>query len=135
MGNLTRDAEAKLLRWMLMDGSTPVNPFQQPIYMRLMSSNGDASTPGVEVVGDSYEPEVTSWGITELTPGVTATNGSEISFSLLDTTSVKTVTGIELWDDSEIPQRIAFASLGTPIQVAANASFVISNGQIKVRLV
>lgn len=135
MGILTRDAEIKLLRWMLMDGVNPINPFQQPIYVRLVSSNGNETTPGVEVVGDSYDPEPASWGITELTPGVTATNGSEVSFSMIDTTTVKTVAGIELWDSSENPQRLALASLGTPIQVPAGSSFVISSGQIKVKLV
>lgn len=135
MGQLTIDIQKKVLSWLLHNSAYPVNPPLQPIMVHLMSSNGNNATRGVEVSGDSYVPEVASWIIPDGGVDAYAVNSSEISFSAIDSTSAVSVAGIELWDSSSTPQRIAYGELEYPVSVGPNQSFTIAVEQIKVRLV
>ncbi|TXH11863.1 MAG: hypothetical protein E6R04_00060 [Spirochaetes bacterium] len=135
MGLLTKDIQSKILSWLLINSTFPVNPPTQPVRMHLLTSNGTSTAAGTEVVGNSYEPETVSWILSGTPTEAVATNGAPVSFSSLDSENVITVVGIELWDSSTTPQRVAFASLDYPVSVGPGQSFTIATGQIKVKLI
>lgn len=134
MGLLTRDAESRMLRWLLINPDDENLPVQLPIYARLMGTNGNATNPGTEVAGDAYSPTTVSWGISAETPGVSAINGIAVEFSLLSVTNNVTVVGVELWDDSDTPVRIGYAALDSAVVVPAGQSFSVAPEQLKVKL-
>jgi hypothetical protein len=133
-GALTSDAEERVLRWLFVDAETTPAP-EMPIIVHLIGTNGDATDGGVEIIGDSYVPTDASFSFTADTPGIWMANTFDIEFNSLSSTSAVTVNGIELWDSSETaPLRIAYATFDSPYVVAVNDPFLISTGQIKVKL-
>ena len=134
MGQLTRDAETRILRWLLISPTDTTIMPTHPIRVKLMSVTGDSETAGVEVVGDLYSPVNSDWGITTLSPGGTAINLSDIVFSGISSASSVTVAGVELWDSGTIPLRLAWADLSSAAVVSESAPLVIGRGQVKVSI-
>ena len=134
MGLLTREAEQRLLSWMLINANDSDLPFQQPIMAHLMSANGDRVVEGVEVIGDVYSPCESFYVSTTTTPKVEYVNGTVIEFNAISTTSDVVVAGIELRDSSSPGIRIAYAALDNPITVPSSTEFTIAPGQLKVSL-
>lgn len=132
MGNLTTSAKEILLSALLT--GTNRAPFSEYSEVRLMVSNGNADDAGIEVTGDSYDPEQLYWDIS----GGTAKNAEDISFDLIDSESPVIVAGIEIWsgdiDTGDTMIRIAYAGLPTPVVVLAGDSFVISMNNLEIEL-
>lgn len=132
-GQLDSDMERRILTWMFTDSYDTSLPLVQPVTVRLMATNGDEDTAGVEIAGDSYEPADSSWAQTTTTPGAEFSNTVDVEFNSLDQDSTVSVAGIELWDSNTTsPTRVAFATFDTVQDVAAGDPFVITTGTIKV---
>lgn len=134
MGLLTRDVETRILKWLLINSDDSNLPVEQPVVARLMATNGNATSPGTEITGDVYSPAEVSWGISAEVPGVSAINGLDVTFIALDSSSAKTVVGVELWDSSDTPIRIGYAALDSAVTIAAGDPFSVAPGQLKVKL-
>lgn len=134
MGQLTREVSTSLLTWALIAPEEVTIQPTMPIMVRLMKTAGTADVLGTEVTGELYDEQDSQWAITTLTPGATAINVSDVTYDGISETETVTVTGVELWDSSDEPIRIAFANLSSPYVVAPNTSFSIGRGQIKVKI-
>lgn len=134
MGQLTQEAERRMLLWALQDSTNTSLAFTQPMVVRLVSTNGDAVAAGVQVLGDTYTEQEAYFAQTATTPGVELVNTSTIEFNSLDLATTVTVAGAEMWDSSDTPVRVAFAALSDPVPISAGNPFIIGTGQLKVRL-
>lgn len=134
MGLLTTEMEKRMLLWAFQDSTNPQLPLVQPVVVRLVSANGDAVTTGTEVVGETYEEVDVYFALSSTTPGVEIVNTSSIEFNSINDSAPTTVAGVELWDSSSIPVRIAYAALASPVVVSTGSPFTIGIGQLKVKL-
>ena len=138
MGQLTREAERRLLTWMLIDPLDTTIVLTQPVVVRLMRINGDATNPGTEinegVNADTYIEVEAEWIQSATTPGVEFVNALDISYNSLSSSAQVTVSGAELWDSSETPVRIGYATFTSPVIIAAGDPFTVAAGQLKVKL-
>lgn len=135
LGLLTQELETRLLTWALVNPFDTSIPVSLPIKVRLMSANGNASTAGTEVTGDAYSAIEATFSTSTTSTGALVVNTASIEFAALDTATSKTVVGVELWDSSDTPVRLAFAPLLSTFSVAALSPFIIGIGQLKVSLV
>lgn len=131
---LTREAQRRMLLSALQDSGDPNYIIEQPVWVRLMKINGNLTDPGTEVTGASYAPVEVFFTQSGTTPAVEVVNSSSIQFNSLDPAASMTVVGIELWDSSDTPIRLAFTAFSSSITVAAGAPLTISPTQLKVRL-
>lgn len=131
---MTREMEKRMLLGALQSSTDSENIIEQPIWLRLMSINGNLTDPGTEITGTSYSPTEAYFVQSATTPAVEVVNSSSIQFNSLDPSVNVTVAGVELWDSSDTPIRLAYSALSSPITVAAGAPMTISPGQLKVRL-
>lgn len=134
MGLLTREAERRVLKWLLVDQLDTTITLTHPVVVRLMGTNGDSTNAGVEIVGDSYVEAESEWVESTTTPGVEFVNVTDITYNSLSSTAQVTVVGAELWDSSEPAVRIGYATLTNPVIVAAGDPFTVGAGQLRVHL-
>lgn len=134
MGQLTRETEERMLRWLLIDSQDSTLVYTQPLEVRLMSLNGSDTVEGVEIEANSYEPGDIEWAISSEPTAVEYVNLADVDFPILDTDEDITISGVEIWDSSTEPRRVAFASLPGDVIIPAGNSFTIIAGKLKVRL-
>lgn len=134
MGQLTRDIERRVLKWLLVDQDDTTIRLTHPIVLRLMQVNGDATTAGTEIQGDSYVEVEADWTESTTTPGVEFENINDITYNSLSSTGPVTVAGGELWDSSEPAVRVGYATFTSSIIVGTGDPFTIGAGQLKVHL-
>lgn len=133
-GQFTREALRRMLFWTLVSPSDTTLPFTLPVELRLMSTSGTHSAAGTEITGDAYEAMEAYFAQSATTPEVEFVNTTEIEFNSLDSSSPVAVDGVELWDSSATPVRIALVDFTTPITIAAGYPYTIGIGQLKVQL-
>lgn len=133
-GQLTRDAERRLLFWALVSSSDTTLPYTLPINVRLMGSVGTHTTSGVEITGDSYDSMEAYFAQSSITPEVEFVNTVEVEFNSLDSTDSVAIAGVELWDSASTPSRFGLVNFSVPITVAAGYPYTIGIGQLKVQL-
>ena len=128
--SLTDTAETRVLDWVNGEGAAPTRP-TAPLMCRLMTANGSDSAAGTEVTGNAYTPQDANLGAAS---GNAVTNGSDITFSSLDSGASKVIVGIELWDSAGTPVRIWWGALAASKTVNAGDPFVIPAGDLDLTL-
>lgn len=134
MGLLTKEAKQMMLHWLLADPLDTTNAPTHPIEIRLMAINGSVETPGTEIIGDAYEPSESEWVAFVPSSHAEYANASDIIFPVLDMDYAVTVLGVEIWDSSPEPIRLAFAEFPQPVVVPEGHPFSIAPSQLKVRI-
>jgi hypothetical protein len=99
----------EILTHMHSNSSTPA--LSTPIHVRLMVTNGNATTPGTEVAtGGGYTSGVGAPTVT----WAAAASGSQATNAAVNVTNyprVETVNGIEIWDSYATPRRIEYGAI------------------------
>jgi len=111
MDNLTDVAEARVLNWLTGNATTaPVTPLK----VRLMTANGNDSTPGTEVVnagGSAYAAQTATFPAAS---GTTSTaNSADIVFTNMPAEPTG-IAGLEIWDSAPTPIRWWWGPVTTP---------------------
>ncbi len=124
---MTTGALPDTMENMLLDGVLGTASYvatTTPVKARLMTTNGNDSTNGTQVVGGSYVAQTVTFAAAS--GGATANSGA------LNYTGMPacTVTGIELWDSAGTPKRLFWGALPTPKVVNAGDTFQVAAGQI-----
>jgi hypothetical protein len=103
-----------------------------PIKLRLMTVNGTNTSAGTEVTGGSYASQNITFSSAGSILTETLQNNAAISFASMPAT---TVTGIELWDSSGTPKRLAWGPLTTNRTTASGDTLQFAINSIVVSLV
>lgn len=101
-----------------------------PISIRLMTTNGNATTLGTELAtGGSY---VAGTGISVGANWAAAASGSQATSATVSQTNMPatTVVGIELWDASATKQRTEFGALTSSKTTSAGDTLSFASGAI-----
>lgn len=107
-----------------------------PIHCRLMTTNGTATSAGVELTtGGNY---TSGTGAPTLTFAAAA-SGSAASDSAVTITTMPapaggSIVGVELWDSNGTPKRLWWGALTAPKAVSAGDTFTIASGSLTLTL-
>lgn len=108
-----------------------------PVKVRLMTANGTDNAAGTELA--------TSGGYTAggsaITMGASTNNGASNGSQVTTTASVSwsnmpaaTIVGIEVWDASATPQRLAYGALSASKTTNSGDTFTLTAGQVTLTL-
>lgn len=124
MANALDQAEAsRLLRASL--GISAYTAPTTPMMLRLMSTNGSASSNGTQVTGGSYAAQSLSAALGTEANGSVATT-SAISYAGMPAT---TVVGVEVWDSAGTPRRAQWGALSASKTTGAGDTLTFASGQ------
>jgi len=117
--SLTNVTEGHVLNWLTGNSTTAPT---LPLVVRLMTTNGNDASAGIEVVGGSYTEETATFGAAP--SGGPAQNTNLIRF---DSMPAVTVVGFEVWDSAAVPIRWHWAAFAASVVIAAGepAEFAI----------
>lgn len=121
--NLTDVVENELLDALV---GTAVYSVSTPIKLALVSSNGNDSSPGVEVVGGSYSRQTITFSAAS---GGTISNNATVTFGNMPTI---TVVGIELWDNAG--KRLAYGPLTASKSLSAGDTLQFAASSVTLTL-
>lgn len=118
--NLTDLAENGLLDHLVGTASFTVTT---PIKLALVTANGTDASAGTEVVGGSYARQTITFGSAA---AGSISNNSVISFTNMP---AATVVGVEIYDSTGTPKRLAYGALAANKTVSAGDTlqFAISS--------
>lgn len=114
----------------LLDALVGTTPFSvtTPIKLALMTANGSDSAAGTEVTGGSYGRQTIAFSAAS---GGSITNNAEINFTGMPTA---TVVGIELWDSTGTPVRLAYGALSTSKSVTSGDTLQFAASSVTLSL-
>jgi hypothetical protein len=99
-----------------------------PIKLALVTANGSDSAAGTEVSGGSYARQTITFNAAS---GGSISNSNVVSFSSMPTA---TVVGIELWDSSGTPKRLAYGPLTSSKSLTSGDTLEFASAAITITL-
>ena len=99
-----------------------------PIKLALVTAAGSDSAAGTEVSGGSYSRQNITFGAAS---GGSISNNAAVSFTSMPAC---TVVGIELWDSSGTPRRLAYGDLTANKTLVSGDTLEFANGSITLTL-
>lgn len=123
-GSLTNTAETAVLQNLF----NTTNVYATPYKCALVTVIGTDSAAGTEVTGGSYARQNISFAAAS---GGAIANSADLNFTSMPAT---TVVGVDIWDSTGTPVRIAWGTLAANKTVGAGDTLVIPAGSIAISL-
>lgn len=123
--NLTNAAETLMLDSLVGRASYVA---ATPIKLGLVTAEGSDSVAGTEVSGGSYSRKTITWNPAS---GGSINNAAQVDFHNMPAC---TVVGIELWDSSGTPVRLAYGSLTASKTLASGDTLTFPAASVTITL-
>lgn len=100
-----------------------------PMMLRLMSTNGSASSNGTQVTGGSYAPQNLTTALGTEANG-TVTNTGVLTYTAMPAT---TTVGVEVWDSNGTPRRAWWGALASSKTTASGDSLSFAASSVTIQ--